>query len=153
MLDQTIDCIVGTADGTRPVHVVRPDRLAVFLDALPSAQAGFLRDTAFGAKTGELRFLPGPDGVAGAVLGIGADASPFVFGNLSVQLPNTSAWRLEPGDYDHTAAILGYCLGAYRYSRFRSPGRAPACLFVPAGHATSLAQASAIWMVRDLINT
>jgi leucyl aminopeptidase len=153
MLDQTIDCIVDQPDGTRPIHVVRPDGLAGFLDTLPTAQANFLRDTMFGAKGGELRFLPGPDGVTGAVLGIGSDASPFVYGNLPMQLPETSAWHLEPGDYDHLAATLGYCLGAYRYTRFRSDGRKPAQLFVPPGHETSISQASATWMVRDLINT
>ena len=70
--------------------------------------------------------LPGAHGVDGAVLGIGTDASPFVFGNLSAQLPDAGAWRLVPGDYDDDAAILGYCLGAYRYNRFRSDGRGPA---------------------------
>src|SRR3984885_2428568 len=153
MLDQTIDCIVNSPDGTRPVHVIRPDGLTAFLDALPPAQAGFLRDTAFGAKAGELRFLPGADGVAGAVLGIGSDRSPFVFGNLPMQLPETTSWQLQPGDYDASTATLGYCLGAYRYNRFVSDARKPASLFVPPGHETSLSQASATWMVRDLINT
>ena len=153
MLDQTLDCVVNAADGAGPVHVVRPDGLARFLDTLPPNQAGFLRDTAFAAKAGECRFLPGPDGVAGAVLGLGADASPFVFGGLPMQLPPTGIWRLQPGDYDHAAAILGYCLGAYRYNRFRQDGRKPASLFVPPGYQTSLSQASATWMVRDLINT
>ncbi|MEA2737942.1 MAG: leucyl aminopeptidase [Acetobacteraceae bacterium] len=153
MLDQIIDCIVDNPDGTRPVHVVRPDGLAAFLDALPPGQAGFLRDTGFAAKTGEVRFLPGPDGVIGAVLGVGTDTSPFVYGNLPMQLPETSPWRLEPGDYDLATAILGYFLGAYRYSRFRSGGRAPASLFVPPGHAASVSQAASTWMVRDLINT
>jgi leucyl aminopeptidase len=153
MLDQTIDCIVDSADHTRPVHVVRPDGLAAFVDTLPSAQAAYLRDTAFAAKPNELRFLPGSDGVTGAVLGIGTDASPFVFGNLSTQLPEKTTWRLEPADYDHAAAVLGFCLGAYRYDRFRSADRQPASLFVPPGYETSLSQASATWMVRDLINT
>ena len=153
MLDQTLDCIADSPEGARPVHIVRPDGLAEFLDTLPSGQAAFLRDTAFSAKANELRFLPGPDGVAGAVLGIGADSSPFVFGSLPMQLPETSSWRLQPGDYDPMAATLGYCLGAYRYNRFRSEGRKPALLFVPSGHETSLWQASATWMVRDLINT
>jgi leucyl aminopeptidase len=153
MLDQTIDCIVESRDGARPVHVVRPDGLTDFLDTLPSGQAAFLRDTQFGAKAGEVRFLPGPDGVAGAVLGIGTDQSPFVFGNLSSQLPETSSWYLEPGDYDPPTAILGYCLGAYRYEGFRSQGRKPAPLFAPPGHEASLSQAAATWMVRDLINT
>ena len=82
MLEQTIDCIVASPDGTRPIHVVRPDGLAALLDTLPAGQAAFLRDTGFTGKAGELRFLPGPQGVAGAVLGIGSDTSPFVFGNL-----------------------------------------------------------------------
>src|ERR1700761_3276701 len=116
MLDQAIDCIVASPDGARPVHVVRPDGLATLLDTLPAGQAGFLRDTGFAAKSGELRFLPGPDGVAGAVLGIGADTSPFAFGSLPQLLPDGSTWRLLPGDYDAHAATLGYCLGAYRYS-------------------------------------
>jgi leucyl aminopeptidase len=153
MLDQTIDCIADSSDGTRPVHVLRPDGLAPFLDRLPQAQAAFLRDTTFAAKAGEHRFLPGPDGVAGAVLGIGSDRSPFVFGNLPLQLPETSPWRLEPGEYDPETATLGYCLGAYRYNRFRSNERNPATLFVSSGHETSLSHASATWMVRDLINT
>jgi leucyl aminopeptidase len=153
MLDQTIDCIVDSAEGARPVHIVRPDGLTAFLDTLPSGQAAFLRDTAFGAKAGEVRFLPGPDGVTGAVLGIGIDRSPFVFGNLPMQLPDISSWCLQPGDYDPATATLGYCLGAYRYNRFRSDGRKPATFFVPSGHGMSLIQASATWMVRDLINT
>ena len=130
MLDQTINCIVASPDGTRPIHVVRPDGLAAFLDTLPSSQAAFLRDTGFGGKSGELRCLPGADGVDGAVLGIGVDTSPFVFGNLPLQLPDICTWRLLPGDYDPQAAILGYCLGAYRYDRFHklgAQGGVPVC--------------------------
>ena len=153
MLDQIIDCIVVAAEDVRPVHVVRPDGLANFLDTLPPGQAAFLRDTDFGAKAGELRFLPGPDGVAGAALGIGTDHSPFVFGNLPMQLPSVCAWQLQPGDYDAEVATLGYCLGAYRYNRFRADARPPAMLVVPPGLETSMSQASATWMVRDLINT
>jgi leucyl aminopeptidase len=153
MLDQTIHCIVASPDGTRPIHVVRPDGLAAFLDTLPSSQAAFLRDTGFGGKSGELRCLPGADGVDSAILGIGVDTSPFVFGSLPLQLPDICTWRLLPGEYDPQAAILGYCLGAYRYDRFRSSGRQGASLFVPDGHESSLSQAAATWMVRDLINT
>ncbi len=153
MLDQTLHCIVASSDGTRPIHVVRPDGLASFLDTLPSSQAAFLHDTGFGGKSGELRFLPGVDGVDGAVLGIGVDTSPFVFGHLPLQLPDICPWRLLPGDYDSQAAILGFLLGAYRYDRFVNSGRKPASLFVPGGHETSLSQAAATWMVRDLINT
>jgi leucyl aminopeptidase len=153
MLEQTIDCIVASPDGARPVHVVRPDGLPPLLDTLPSSQAGFLRDTGFAGKAGELGFLPGPDGVAGAILGIGTDSSPFAFGNLPLHLPAIGPWRLMPGPYDPQAATLGYCLGAYRYNRFLTSGRELPLLYVPDGHETSLSQAAAIRMVRDLINT
>ncbi len=153
MLNQTIDCITDTVAGARPIHIVRPDRLGEFLKTLPPGQIGFLRDTAFGAKAGEIRSLPGTEGVAAAVLGIGDEQSPFVYGGLPMQLPEAGCWRLELGDYDPATAILGFCLGAYRYTRFRSDGRKPATLFVPPNHQATLSQASAIWMVRDLINT
>ncbi len=153
MLDQIIDCITTSAETSRPVHVVRPDRPESFLEQLPPPQSSFLRDTAFAGKAGEFRLLPGPDGVAGAVLGIGADASPFAFGALPGLLPDVGVWHLVPGDHDQEAAVLGYCLGAYQYNRFRSGGRRPASLLVSDGHDASLAQASATWMVRDLINS
>jgi leucyl aminopeptidase len=153
MLEQTIECVFNSPEGTRPVHIVRPDGLAALFDTISPGQSAYLRDTGFGGKAGDIRFLPGPDGVVGAVFGIGTDRSPFVFGSLATQLPELTRWRLEPGDYDDQAATLGFCLGAYRYTRFSSGGRQPASLFVPPGHELSLNQASATWMVRDLINT
>ncbi len=153
MLDQIIDCITGSDRGTRPVHAIRPSALTAFLETLPAAQAAFLRDSGFEADAGAVRLLQGSDGLAGAVLGLGAEPTMFTFGDLSAQLPDSSPWRLEPGHYDQSAAILGYCLGAYRYRRFIPGGRKAALLYVPSGYATSLSQASATWMVRDLINT
>jgi leucyl aminopeptidase len=153
MLDQTINCVVSSPEGSRPVYIVRPQGVAAFLEGLAPGQAAFLRDTAFTGKPGDYRILPGPDGVAGAVLGIGGESSPFVFGGLPAQLPEVCTWRLEPGDYDHEAATLGYCLGAYRYNQFSSGARKPASLYLAPGHKPSLSQASATWMVRDLINT
>jgi leucyl aminopeptidase len=153
MLEQTIDCIVAASEGSRPVHVVRPDGLTAFLETLPPGQAAFLRDTGFAGKPGELRFLPGPDGVVGAALGIGVDTSPFAFGSLPQQLPDICTWRMLPGDYDAQAATLGYCLGAYRYDKFLTVERKPASMSVGTGYETTLSQAAATWMVRDLINT
>jgi leucyl aminopeptidase len=154
MLEQKLDCITNSAAATRPVHVVRPDGLAEFLKSQEPSQAAFLRDGDFTAKAGDLAFLPGPDGIAAAVLGLGTESTPFVFGGLPMRLPEGVTWCLQPGDYDPASATLGYCLGAYRYNRFRSSGgRAPATLFVPPGHEAGLSQAAAAWMVRDLINT
>ena len=151
MLDQALDFIVSSADRTRPVFAVRPDALEMFLAARPPAQAAFLRQGGFCAKPQELVLLPGNDGVAGAVLGLGDDRSPNAFGGLAARLPEGEAWSLQPGDYDPGAAVLGYCLGAYSYRAFRTPERKPAHLLAP-GQGQALSLAAAMWMVRDLIN-
>jgi hypothetical protein len=73
MLEQTLECLVDNADATRPLYAVRPSGLAVFFGCLPPAQSRFLRQLDFTAAAQELLFLPGDEGVVGAVLGFGAD--------------------------------------------------------------------------------
>jgi leucyl aminopeptidase len=153
MLEQTLDCLIDAADATRPLHAVRPSGLAAFLDSLPRAQGRFLRQLDFTAAAQELLFLPGEDGVVGAVLGLGDDNSPAAFGNLALRLPEGMPWRLQPGEYDPGFATLGFCLGAYRYTTLKTAKRGPARLLAPAGQEQCRSAASATWMVRDLVNT
>jgi leucyl aminopeptidase len=149
----TADLPCVAADPTaRPVHAVRPATLDAQLAALPSSQAGYLRGAGFKARADELFLVPGEGGVAAAVVGIGEDRSPFAFGSLPTRLPE-GAWRLEPGDYDASAAVLGFCLGAYHYEKFKPAKRAPARLVLPSNDQRPLSEAAAVWMVRDLINT
>ena len=120
----------------------------------PPAQSSFVRQTGFVAAAQELILLPGPDGLAGAVLGLGEDPSPYAFGNLAFRLPVGMPWRLEFAEASHEAAVLGFCLGAYRFDGLKQPsGRNPAQLLVPAHPGRAETEARAIWMVRDLINT
>jgi leucyl aminopeptidase len=150
MLDQDLPCEpAGTA--SRSVHGVRPHGMPAFLAALPAAQAKFLTDSGFTAAAQSLVLLPGDDGVAGAVLGLGADRSPFSFGGLATRLPE-GTWRIEPGDFDAADAVLGFALGAYCYKKFKQPKRPAARLTVAEGQGRALSQAAAAWMVRDLIN-
>lgn len=153
MFEQAIDCVVTSAIDARPLHPVRPPDLASWLARLAEPQARYLRDLGFAAAAGELQFLPGADGIAGAVFGMGDDRSPSAFGDLAYRLPAGTTWRLQPGDYDPGSATLGYCLGAYRYTTLKPPERAPARLLMPPGAEPSLSQARAVWMGRDLINT
>jgi len=153
MLEQTIDCVLPEAQDARPLHAVRPAGLAALLAQLPDGQSRFLRGLGFKAGAGELQCLPGDDGIAAAVLGLGDDRSPFAFGGLALRLPEGTTWRLQPGDYDPATATLGFALGAYRYTTLKAAERAPARLVAPQDPAQPLSQAAAIWMVRDLINT
>jgi leucyl aminopeptidase len=135
----------------KPVFAVRPAGLPALLQALAPAQARFLQEGGFTGAAQELRLLPGDTGVAGAVLGLGADTSPFAFGALPYALPEGD-WQLRDGDYDAFAAVLGFGLGAYRYTRFRPARRAPARLVAGPQTASAQAKVRAAWRVRDLIN-
>ncbi len=153
MIDQTLDCLTEADAGARPLHTVRPAGLEGFLAGQPKAHEAWLRETGFAAKAGELRLLPGPDGVSGAVLGLGEDLSPHVFGGLPADLPEGSVWRLASGDHDIAAATLGFALGYYRYTGVRPAERRFARLVAGPEQAASRSIAAAAWMVRDLINT
>jgi leucyl aminopeptidase len=140
-------------ESARPLHTVRPAGLDAFLAGLPPAQAFFLRAQNFTASAGALVLLPGEAGVAGAVLGLGADTSPFVFGGLPFGLPAETVWRLAPGDYDADYAGLGFLLGAYQYDQLKPRKRAPARLAVECVTEEASAIAEAVCFARDLINT
>jgi len=144
-------------DGALPLHAVAPDGLETWLAQRPAAQADWLRATGFGARAQEWRLLPGEAGLAGAVLGLGSDPadarSPWAFGAMPHTLPEGTIWRVE-GAPDPSAAVLSWCLGAYRYEALKSrPGRSPARLVAPAGTDRAVQQAAAICRGRDLINT
>jgi leucyl aminopeptidase len=152
MIDQTLDCLAAGDEPSLPLHVVRPDGLAALADTLADGQAGFLRDTGFTGAAGDLALLGGPDGLSGAVFGLGAELGPYPYGALPTRLPERSVWRLEGAAADAGAAVLGFCLGAYRYRAFRPAGRVNARLVPPPGQQAAQSAAAAAWMVRDLIN-
>ncbi|WP_338147845.1 leucyl aminopeptidase family protein [Neoroseomonas terrae] len=145
--------MTSSASQGLPLHAVRADALAGFLNNLPSAAAAFLRGAGFTARAGEVALLPGTDGLAGAAVGLGnGDAGPWAYGGLARGLPSGSAWRLAPGEGDPAEATLGWALGAYRPIRHKAAGAAPAVLELPLGSEQALMTAEAICAARDLIN-
>ena len=142
--------IDSDAETARVIHAIRPDGLDSFVSGLTSSQAAYLVGAGFTARAQELVLLPGDAGVAAAVLGLGQDQSHFAFGDLAYRLPE-GAWQLSCGDYAMDSAVLGFCLGAYRYTVFKKPRRPPATLAVTAP-ASVLAEACSIWTARDLVN-
>ncbi len=150
-----LDCLADDATAARPVHAVRPDGLDALLGRLAPAQAGFVRDSGEAGAAGRVTLLPGDDGVAGAVLGLGTEPGFWAYGALPFALPEGSAWRLEPADGVEPAdAALGFCLGAYRFAGLRtSAGRGTARLVVPDGAEAACEAARSVWLARDLINT
>lgn len=120
--------------------------------ALPAAAAAFLAASGFNGASGQLMLIPGGNGLMGAVLGLGSDRSPWPHGGLPMALPEGTAWRLEPGDFDADGAVLGFCLGAYQYAAHARPKRGPALLVGAEENPDALRAARAAWMARDLVN-
>jgi leucyl aminopeptidase len=135
-----------------PLHALSAAQLPVFLAALTDASASFLRASGFAAKPGDFALIPGADGLVGAVVGIGKEASPWDFGGAPWALPAGSRWHLAGDGVDPSQALLGWHLGAYRWLRHKHAQRAPAELVLPAGTENAVMMAEAICAARDLIN-
>ncbi|HYF08692.1 MAG TPA: leucyl aminopeptidase family protein [Acetobacteraceae bacterium] len=147
-----MDWIAEDGAASLPLHVVRPEGRAALLDRLSPAPRGLLDSTGFTAAAGELQLLPGPEGLGGAVLGLGGDRGPWPYGGLARSLPAGATWRLE-GGADPAQAALGWGLGAYAFTRYKAPPPAPARLVLPPGQEEAVATVEAIGLARDLINT
>ena len=153
MFGRELTCLAESGAEALPVHAWRPEELETKLGSLEPEQAAFLRAAGFNAAAGQLMLIAGRSGLAGAALGLGDDRSPYTHGHLPLTLPEGTTWRLEPGDFDHADAVLGWCLGAYQFTALAKPKRRPAMLTGAADHRAALDVARATWLARDLINT
>lgn len=136
-----------------PLYAVKATELSSFLASLEPVAAAFLRDSGFAAKPGEVSLIPGVDGIVGAVIGVGQDASPWHFGAAPWTLPAESHWHLAGNVAKPEDAVLGWHLGAYRWLRHKQQDRVAAELRSPPGSEMSVMMAEAICNARDLINT
>ncbi len=143
-----------------PLHVVAPEALEAFLAT--SSQAGWLRAAGFEAGLGELVLLPGPDGLSGAVAGLGTEKSRrrqrFGLARAFAALP-AGDWHLEGPLTAAQAneAAFAALLSSYRFDRYR-PGKAQKeqpRIKAPAGvdAARVTAMVAGEFLTRDLINT
>jgi leucyl aminopeptidase len=152
-MDPSLDGLSRNGCTTYPLHAVTQAGFQAFMSGLAAEAAAFLAASGFTAAAHEVRLLPGPQGLAGAVLGLGeAPDDPFSYGGAPFALPAGSVWHVD-GVPNPMAATLGWLLGAYRFTRLHSrPARAPALLRPPAGSDATILTAEAICRGRDLIN-
>ncbi|MCA1715237.1 MAG: leucyl aminopeptidase family protein, partial [Gammaproteobacteria bacterium] len=145
----------GQTIDLRPLYLVNRDGLQAWRERQSQPMAQWLMAHAFDAAPGAVLALPGGDGsLAGAVLGIGDALDPFAYAHAPYALP-AGDWQVA-GELDadtRRALQLGWGLGAYRYTRFREPPRAPARLQLDAIDEESAAILAACVRVRDLVNT
>ncbi len=143
----------ATEESALPLYPLRPAGLGEFLASSDHSTAAFIRAQHFKAEPQSLVVLPGANGLAGAVLGLGDDRSLTAFGNLTSRLPSATVWHLMPGDYDLEQATLGMALGTYRFDHLKPRSETPARIVTPPSQDRSVAIAEAVCFARDLINT
>jgi leucyl aminopeptidase len=142
-----------------PLRLVERATFAAWREAQPAATQAWLDAHGAGAGSVAPLAIPGPDGRPAFVLVVLADAAdPLALAHLPSLLP-AGTYRLCPDSPAQLApgqALLGWGLGAYRFSRYLKPAREPAKLeldYTQAANADALAMLEASTLVRDLINT
>jgi leucyl aminopeptidase len=143
--------------GCIPVIPVIESEFNAWLERQDEALRRWLTATGFKAKSGSFSLTPGAEGqLQTVIVGIANADDLWALGSLPTSLPE--------GDYFLDAAFspgslarltLGWALGAYQFSLYKTPKRKSARLALnPACNAERIQrQVKAITLVRDLINT
>ena len=145
----------ATASSTAlPLHVLTHAQFAGWRAQQSPALQGWLDAQSFVAAPGTLALLPGTEGIAGAVIGIGDPQDVYAYAHAPHSLP-VGDWQLAtPLDQAARAALqLGWGLGSYRFDRYKKPARQPARLVLENGDAEAHDLLAACVRVRDLVNT
>ncbi len=137
-----------------PLHLVDRAGLARWQATQPPATAAWLQAQGFDAAPGSALLLPGPEGLAGAVLGVGDRLDPWAYAHGPKALPDR-AWQpaQELPDAERAALQLGWGLGSYHFDRYKAAPRAPARLRLDTLDPEALDLLDACMRVRDWVNT
>jgi leucyl aminopeptidase len=128
------------------------------LDALGEPARRWTQAQGFRAQPGSHLAVPDASGAVCAVLvGLSRTDDPWALAALPLGLPEgTYALDARGLQIDRSAAVIGWGLGAYQFSRYRKPARAAAKLAVDLEDpalASAVAMLRASVLTRDLINT
>ncbi|KRG65671.1 cytochrome C oxidase subunit II [Stenotrophomonas humi] len=142
------------ANNTLPLYVLDRDGFAAWNAQQPAAVQAWLAAQQFTATHTSVALLPGADGIAGAVLGVGDHADAYAYAHAPFALPAGTTWKVaNPLDpISATNLQLGWGLGSYRFARYRKPLRAPAQLLASPSQEV-LDVVTACLRVRDWVNT
>jgi len=137
------------------IHLVDKDGLEKFLKARSAPQRAALEAQKFEADPNGVAIIPDGDGwvVAAGVADTGK-LNSWSLAKLAETLP-AGTYRLDSGDPG--PAMFGWVTGQYSYDRYRSEPSDIGPRILLSGHAKSidpiLAEAEAVALVRDLVNT
>ncbi|WP_343231928.1 leucyl aminopeptidase family protein [Tahibacter harae] len=130
------------------------DQLEANLKALGAKARRWAEAQGFKAEPTSLLNVPGDDGGLRCILvGVSRPDDIYALASLPQRLP-PGEYRLANTLLDPLRSALGWGLGAYQFSRYKKPRRAPAQLAVDAAVLANVEPLlAAATRVRDLINT
>ena len=138
------------------IHLVAKSEAESWLAQRPPAQRAAAAGQKFKGDPHTHAIIP--DGDACCVVAGVADAArlgPWCLAALAEKLP-AGTYRIA-GEVKAASALLGWCLGQYRFDRYRSKdtAEAPRILLTAEVKALTpaLSEAAAVALVRDLVNT
>jgi leucyl aminopeptidase len=154
-----LDALIQPDRGQKAIslHILDKAGLPAWLAALNAGQRAALAGQGFEGSAGETAIVPDGDAWF-AVGGVadGASLSSWCLSPLADRLPE-GTYRLATGAGVEGAALFGWITAQYRFDRYRTDPApsTPRVLLTGAvkAIAPTLSEATAVMMVRDLVNT
>lgn len=147
---------VPAADAV-PIWPVQKSEYDDWLARQSETTRRWLGSSAFKPDAGRFCLLPDSDGtLAGVVLGLGASADMWSYGDLAANLPEGLYAIDAPLDAEAaTGVALAWALGTYSFTRYAGEERSFARLVLPDGARADYVAAAVegSFLARDLINT
>ncbi len=137
-----------------PLHVLDRDGFAAWKAQQPAAVQAWADAQQFTAAPTSVLLLPGDNGIAGAVLGVGDRADAYAYAHAPFALPAGTVWQVA-NELDASSSAnlqIGWGLGSYRFDRYRKLAR-PAAQLLATPAAEVLDVVTACLRVRDWVNT
>ena len=136
------------------VWMLKPGEIAGHKQLSSSAKA-WAKANGFDGQNGKLLLVPDQKGgVQACLFGTGNQFSSLEAGSLASRLPKGS-YHLEGKHKDAHHLALGWALGSYKFTQYKSSKAGEAKLIIPDGVDRKQLQreADAAFLARDLINT
>ena len=153
-----LNTLTDEKSGAITINTIDKDGLRKSLAKAPARERAWLKTLGFTAEPGKFVFLPGSDGRPNkVVVGANLERDPlWALAGLPDSLPE-GRYRLDARlDRERaTKVALGWALGAYAFTRYKTPKRGFATLVWPgqADRQEVERLARGVFLARDLINT
>lgn len=134
-----------------PISVVEQKNYSEWFATQPLVTKEWLSTSKFRGEAGNVRLIPDKEGKVSRVICCVNDRKNFwCVGDLSMQLPE-GVYQI---DHDNGSDAIAWGLGAYQFTRYKKPSRAPAKLYLSAENKDHvLNMVESIYQVRDWTNT